>query len=68
MVDKSSEILLQGTIQHFGLTIRLRMISSAHTQLCARQLKQLTPELANKDGVSIGDEAPGHAMVFTDHI
>lgn len=67
-MNEGSEILLQNPIHDFGLTIRLWMVSRAHTESRSTESEKLTPEGAEEDWVSVGDNTSREAVMFTDDI
>lgn len=67
-MNEGSKILLQNPIHDFGLTIRLWMVSRAHTESRSAESEKLTPEGAEEDWVSVGDNTPRKSMMLTDDI
>ena len=57
-----TKVLLQGPIEYLRLTIGLRMISGAHSELGAGQFDQFAPKIANKNRVAIQNKATRKAM------
>lgn len=54
-VDEAAQISFQALTDSFGLVVRLGVVSRTHTQVCARVLEQLTPEVACENRVAIRD-------------
>lgn len=56
------QILFQGLIDDFGLTIGLRMVTRTHAKLGSLQLKESAPKTANEDVVSIANYGGWHPI------
>ena len=56
-MHKNPQVLLQYVIQNLGLSITLGMIHCAHAQLSAIDFKELLPETAHKNWVSVENQA-----------
>ena len=55
VMNEAEQILLQSAVEHLRLAVALRMVGSAHPQLGPTKPKEFTPELADEDGVPIGN-------------
>lgn len=62
------EILLEGPVDHFCLTVRLRVVCSAHPQLSPAEAEEFLPKMAEEESVPVGYEASRKTMVFADHV
>jgi len=64
LVSKAAKILLNATVNDFGLPIGLWMVSGAHLQLCARYFEEFSPKMTDKYWISIPNNRLRHAMKF----
>lgn len=68
MVNISSEILLEGPVDNFCLSVRLRVVCGTHPQLSTTETEEFLPEMAEEKSVAVGDEASWKAVVFANHV
>lgn len=54
-MNEATKILFNDAVEHLRLPIALGMISHAHAQLGPAEFGKLPPELAEEEGVTVGD-------------
>lgn len=62
LVNEGSEVLFDHTVHDLHLTVRLRVVRSAHLECRPTKLEQLLPEMANEKRIPIGDKDSRWAM------
>jgi hypothetical protein len=61
-MHRTTQVVFQALIDALGLTIHLRMVHHGVTQLSAHRFKQLLPEVARENFISIGHDREWHTM------
>lgn len=59
-VQKAVQVCLKALIYLFHLTVRLRVVSGAHTDLSARKGEKSIPKVAGEYPILIKDDSRGH--------
>lgn len=63
-MNETVQVSLYALVNAFCLAVRLRVICCAHAQMGAYQLKQLLPEIACEDPITVRHNIIRHAMQF----
>lgn len=64
IASKGMQILFQGSIDNFSLTIRLRMVTRTHAKHGSLQLKKSEPKIVDEYTVSVANDGSWHPMEF----
>lgn len=65
---KRTQVLFDNAVENLSLAITLGVIGRTHAEMGATSPEKLLPELAQEQGVAVGDQASRHAVDFNNHI
>lgn len=67
LVNKSSKVLFNNTVNHLNLAIGLEMIGQAHPEKGASEPKKVLQEVIDENWITIRNQTFGKTMLFVDH-